>query len=160
MSRKTLLKQLYLVAIDTPEIERLQFQYSPRDIKYDRNAQVTDIGIVGRNDNLHQYVTGSTTLRFDLDFYSLEASRQDVKRKIKWLESQLYSEGERPPSRIKIIFGDLFKDEIWIMTVCSATYSNFEPVSGWLPLYATASLTFVRDTEFDLTATDIRTQSF
>lgn len=158
--RKTYIKELYILAIDSPEVEALQIQYNPRQITYNRSAKVQDIAIIGRNDDLHQFTGGSTTVSFDLDFYSQEASRQDVKAKMKWLESQLYSEGERAPSRLKLVFGELFKDEIFILKSLNISYSVFEPASNWLPLYATASLSFVRDTETDLTATDIRTQTF
>ena len=157
---KSLLKELYILAIDTPEVERLQLQYNPTTISYNRSAQITNVGIVGRNDQLHHYVTGETTVSFDLDFYSLEKARTDVKTKIKWLESLAYSGGDRPPSRVKLVLGELFRDEIWILRSVNVTYSVFEAATKWLPLYATASLSFVRDTEDDLTSDDIRTQSF
>ena len=158
--RKTYLKDLFFVAIDTPEIEQLQLQYSPPSISYSREADIQDIAIVGRNDKLHQYTSGTTNLSFEVDFYSQQADRQDVKAKVKWLESQLYSSENRAPSRILIVFGDLFKDEVWIMKSCSVTYTNLEPATGWLPLYAKASLSFVRDTEQDLFATNIINQNF
>lgn len=157
---RTFLKELYILAIDTPEVQRLQVQYNPSEINYSRSAQITNIGIVGRNDQLHHYVTGETTVSFDLDFYSQVKDRTDVKANIKWLESLAYSGGGRPPSRVKLVLGDLFRDEIWILKSVNVKYSVFEPASKWLPLYATASLSLVRDTEDDLTSEDIRTQAF
>ena len=159
--RKTYLSQLFFVAIDTPEVSQLQLQYSPQTISYNREADVQDIAIVGRNDKLHQYTSGTTSVSFEVDFYSQQANRQDVKDKIKWLESQLYSSENRAPSRILIVFGDLFSEnDIWILKSCAVTYSNFEPATGWLPLYAKASLSFVRDTEQDLFAGDIISQNY
>ncbi len=156
--RKKYLKELYILALDSPEVEALQIQYNPSELNYSRDSKIQDIAIVGRNDDLHQYTGGSTSLSFDLSFFSQETTRQDVKAKIKWLESQMYSEGDRAPSRLKLVFGQMFRDEIWILRSMSVKYSVFEPASGWLPLYATASLTLVRDTETDLNASDIRNQ--
>lgn len=160
MSARQFFSDLYVVAIDTPEVERLQIQYTPLEISYARKANVANIAIVGRNEDLHHYVSGSTSLSLSLDFFAIEADKEDAKRKIKWLESMLYSDGSRPPSRLKIVFGRLFKDEIWILTDMSVKYSVFEPGNGFLPRYAVADLNFVRDTDLDLSSSKIRNQVY
>jgi len=160
MARKELLSQLYIVAIDLPQVETLAFQYTPDKINYERTANVSNVAIVGRNNDLHHFVGGSTSLSFAMDFYSLESNRMDVKRKIKWLESMTYSERQRPPSRLKIVFGDLFKDEIWILTSVGVEYDVPDLSAGALPLYAIASLNFVRDTERDIYGDDIRNMNY
>lgn len=157
---KQFFSDLYLIAIDTPDVERLQIQYTPLEISYGRKANVANIAIVGRNEDLHHYVSGSTSMSLSLDFYAIEADKEDAKRKIKWLESMLYSDEGRPPSRLKVVFGQLFRDEIWILTDLSVKYSVFEPASGFLPRYAVADLSFVRDTDFDLSSTKIRNQIY
>ena len=151
---------LYIVAIDSPDVERLAIQYTPLEISYNRKANVAAVAIVGRNEDLHQYTGGSTSMSLSLDFFAIEADRSDAKRKIKWLESMLYSDENRAPSRLKIVFGQLFRDEIWILTDISVKYSVFEPANGFLPRYAVADCNFVRDTEFDLTGGKIRNQIY
>jgi len=154
------LNQLYFIAIDTPEVDHLPIQYTPETIDYEREANISEIAIIGRNNGLNQYVGGSTKLSFELMFFSTEAGRQDVKRKVKWLESQTYSGGDRPPSRLKIVFGDLFKDEIWVLQSVGASYSVFDLDNNAMPTYANVSLSFIRDTDIDLTASDIRNQNY
>lgn len=160
MTRKELLKNLYIIALDTPEVDNLQIQFTPFDINYTRQANIADIQIVGRNDNLHHYISGQTEVSMTLDFYSIEPGGADAKEKAKWLESMMYSEGDRAPSRLKIVFGSLFKDEIWILRSCSVTYSVFQPSNDFLPRYAICDITLVRDTVLDLTSSKIRDQIF
>jgi len=159
-SRKDLLKDLFLIALDLPNVENLPLQYTPMEIAYSRTANIADINIVGRNDNLHHYVSGSTSLDFSVDFYSVEEGRTDVKKKIKWLESMTYAEGESPPSRLKIVFGDLFKDEIWILRSVNANYSLFQPADNFMPVACVVALSFVRDTQINLTSSEIRDQIY
>lgn len=153
-------KQLYILAIDNPELERLEVQYMPKLVNYKRNANIQRVDIVGRNDKLNQYKGGDTSISLTLDFFAVEQGFEDAKRKINWLKSMTYSNEDAPPSRIKLIFGDLFDNEIWILKSVGVKYSSFQPANGWLPRHASASLSFVLDTNFDLFAEQIRTGNF
>ena len=151
---------LYFLAIDTPNVERLKVQYMPKAISYSRSANIQRVDIVGRNDKLNQYKGGDTSLSFSLDFYAIEEGFEDAKRNINWLKSMTYSNQDAPPSRIKIVLGDVFDNEVWVLKSVGVKYSNFQPANGWLPRYATAKLSFVLDTSFDLFAEQIRNGNF
>ena len=158
--RTNLKKLLYIVAIDSPEVERLQIQYAPMEIFEGREARINNIPIVGRNEDLKQFSGGSSTLSFALTFFAVEQGFEDAKRNVQWLKSMTYKDGDRPPSRLKIVFGDLFKDELWVLNKVDVTYSVFQPASGWLPRYATADLAFSKIDDVDKTASQIRNWTF
>jgi hypothetical protein len=147
---------LYLVAIDTPDLQRLQIQFVPMVINYKRSSKIQDIAIVGRNDDLRQWTGGNTTLDFVLDFYATSDLGNDAVQKARWLESMTYSDDQKPPSRIKIVFGDLFGDQIWVLADVTIDYTVFQPANNWLPRYAKANLSFKLDTPTNLTATKVR----
>ncbi len=154
--RKRALQDLYIIAIDSPDVNFLQIQYSPFTINYSRQAKVQSLAIVGRNSDVHQYTGGATKLSLSLDFYATDNLRLSAKESIKWLESMQYSNEDAPPSRLKLNFGNLFQDEIWILQTMNATYSVFEAAFGWMPRYATANISLIRDESTNLFANNIR----
>lgn len=152
------IENLYIVAIDEPTLTRLPVQYTPPTIEYKREGRFDAVAIVGRNEDLRHYSGGSTSLSMSLDFYAANENKKSAMQAVAFLESLVYSESERPPSRVKIIFGDLFPNSVWVLVSASVSLSQFEKNSNWLPRYATIQCSFVRDTAIDLTAREIRQQ--
>lgn len=151
--------QLYILAVDDPQLGRLQIQYPPMEIVESREARVTPIPIVGRNEDLKQFGGGNTSLSFELKFFAVENGFQDAERKALWLKSMTYKEGDRQPSRIKIIFGDLFRDDIWVVESAEITRELFQPASDWMPRYVTVNLQLTKIEDQDRTASQIRNRT-
>jgi len=147
---------LYIVAIDEPQTNTLQLQYMPLQVQYSRDAKFDSIAVIGRNNPLHHYSGGDTSLSFPIDFYSDDPEGGKALQGIQFLESMQYSGIDRSPSRLSLVFGRLFKGKLWLLKTLSVNYSVFEPNKNWLPRYATANCTFVLDTEFDKFSDDIR----
>jgi len=150
-------KQCYLVGLRT--LEKLEIQFVPKTFDINRSANISKIQTIGRNTPFHHYTSGSTELKFQLDFCCEQENRQDVIEKCKWLESLMCNDGyNNPPERIKVIFGDLFRDEAWVVTGCSYKLSNFDQVYGFLPKQAYVDLTLSLDPTYNLSVNDIKWQ--
>lgn len=146
--------RLYLTAINS--LEKLEIQYVPKEIVLDRNANIADIVIVGRNNPIHQYTSGDTTLTLELDFHAEEESREDVIRKVRLLQSWMHNDGYSKPAEIvRLTWGKLFKaNEVWVIKRAPAKFSNFNPSKEWLPQQAYVSLTLALDTSENLKKRD------
>lgn len=151
-----MITDLYIVAIDEPQTNRLRVQYMPLQVQYSRTAKFDSVPVIGRNEDLSHYSGGATTMTMNLDFYSTDTDGTLAKASIKFLESLQYSGRDRPPSRVQLIFGRLFENTLWLLTSMAVNYSVFEGGKNWLPRYATAQCTFKLDTETDLFSDDVR----
>lgn len=147
---------LYIVAIDEPQTNRLRVQYMPLQVQYQRNAKFDAISVIGRNEDLSHYSGGNTTISLNFDFYSTDPNGELAKQGVKFLESLQYSGRDRPPSRVQLVFGRLFENSLWLLQSLNVVYSVFEGGKDWLPRYAVAQCTFKLDTETDLYSDDVR----
>jgi hypothetical protein len=140
------------------EIEkRIEIQFVPASIDWSRSSNIQTIVIVGRNNPLYQYTSGETVLPLKLDFYAQQEDRKDVITTCKFLESLSANNGyKKPPQRIRIIWGDLFKDEMWVIKSVKYKLDNFDKEFGFLPKQAYVDLDLVLDTKGNLTSDDIR----
>lgn len=152
-----MVRDLFIVAIDEPQLNRLRLQYMPMQVQWQRSAKFDAIAIIGRNEDLHHYSGGQTQVSMSIDFYANDPDATNAKASINFLESLQYSAQDRAPSRVQLIMGRMFEGTLWLLQSMSVTYSVFEPNKQWLPRYAVAQCTFIRDTERDLFSNDIRT---
>ena len=135
--------KLYLINVVT--LERLEIQFIPDELGYSRTADLAAIKIVGRNEPKYHYTGGSTSLPLELTFYAAEESRMDVIRKIKWLESLAMADAyDRQPSKVKIVFGNMFRDEIWCVKTVNPKFSLYNREKG-LYQQATVTMEFALD---------------
>lgn len=103
---------LYLVAEKT--LERLEIQFIPTEIEIDPAPDIAAVVIVGRNEPRYQHIAGQTVLRMTLDFYADDKLRVEAIEKARWLQTMVARNGTtEAPQRLKLIFGDLFRDEVW-----------------------------------------------
>lgn len=148
--------EIYIVEVQPP-FERLAFQFMPEGVSYSRTANIQSIDVVGRNNNLYQYTGGTDVLKFSLDFFSDEQNRKDVKRKVDWLKSLTMSDGGFGPARnVKIIMGDMFKNDVFIVREVDAVFSNFDNRFNYNPIRATVKLSFVLDPKKNRRLKDVR----
>lgn len=154
--RQQLLKNLYIIALDTPDVPFLQLQYTPLGINISRSAKLQATAVVGRNEPLHQWTGGETQLSFTIDFFAQRADNSDVKEKVDWLLSMTYSGQETPPSRLVINMGKLFEGTTWILKDCNPNYSVFELTKDFLPRMVSVACTFVRQIDNNQFSNEIR----
>lgn len=147
-------QRLYLVLVSNPE-SRLYIQFVPAELNIQRNSSTQAVQIVGRNNPLYQYTAGEKLLSFQLDFYADVEDKSDVIEKCKWLESLTYNDGySKPPERVKLVWGDLFKDELWIVKTVNYKLSMFDKEKGFLPRQAYVDISFALDTSVDYIKSD------
>lgn len=149
--------KLYFIALQS--LDRLEIQFVPK-LQMSRNANYANIQIIGRNTPKYQYLSGQSTMSLELDFHSMNEDRKDVIDKCRWLEHLTFNDGyETPPQKIKLVFGDLFRDEVWLVRRVNCDLQNFHKPSGYLPQQAYVSLELMLDPESSLTWEDVRSDN-
>lgn len=129
--------KMYFVVLNSSPIEKLEFQFVPDEMHIDRNMKVEGVAIVGKNIPDYQYTGGETRLPLRLDFHCEDEDRKDVMYKVKWLESLTYNEGlTKSPPQLKVVYGDMYKNEIWEVLSFYARLSLFDQEYGFLPKQA------------------------
>jgi hypothetical protein len=130
---------IWLVNIDAEgnEVERLKIQTVPLEVNVDAIANWAVIPTIGRNNPFYHYTGGEDILKFQLDWYSNEHSREDVIRNCRRVESLSRANGyfDAPP-RVVLIFGSLFKYTTWIVAKAPYKLSLFDKELGMLPRQA------------------------
>jgi len=147
--------ELYLIAEDT--LEKMEIQFVPPEISYDTSPNISEIAIVGRNAPELQYIGNTTTVEMELDFHANDEDREDVISKVLWLQSLSMNDGnDRKAQRVKIVFGKLFKNKMWVVRAAPAKLSQFNPNKGWLPQQAYVKIRFTLDTDHNPTWEEMR----
>lgn len=147
--------QLYFVIIKT--LERLNIQFIPDVLHWNRTVKEGDIIIVGRNNPVEHYITGTDTISFKLTLHALEESRADVIKRAKWIKSLTYNNGynsARP--RIRLVWGDMFNKEVWVVKSVDLDFRLFDKVNGMLPTLAGVDVVLQLDPSKNLTINDVR----
>ncbi len=148
---------IYLIALDS--LERVEVQYVPGELVFTRNAKLGELAIVGRNLPKNHQTGGQKFLKFKMDFYSVSESaegRDDVLKKIRLIESWTYNEGkERNAEKVKLVFGRLFRDEVWTIQSVDTRMIEFEKKT-FMPLQAYLDITLKLDTASNLKRSDVR----
>ena len=146
--------RLYLTALKS--LEKVEIQYVPKELVLGRTANMAKIAIVGRNNPLHHYTGGETTLTLELDFHSEDENREDVIEKVRKIQSWMQNNGAKESAeRVRLTFGKLFKaHEIWVIETAPARFSRFNPTKGCLPQQAYMTLTLSLDPDNNTTKKD------
>ncbi len=147
--------ELFIVELNPP-FEKLKFQFVPDNIEVPREANIEAISVIGRNNNLYQHTGGFETLNLPLEFYANDTHRQEVIKAVNWLKSLTMSDENKGIPRVKVVFGDMFKKETWVVQSVTPTFSQFSPDHKWLPCRAKVDVKLLLDTEIDLKQKDRR----
>ena len=137
--------KLYLIALGS--LERLDIQFVPAEIGYNRSASYAKTEIIGRNVPKPNYSGGETTMSLVLDFYAEEQNRKDVYERVTWLESLGYADTDKKAENVKLVFGEMFKKHRWVITSIGIKYTEFNPGFDFLPHQATVTLALTLDAE-------------
>jgi len=156
MANSTTNKELYIVETSEP-FSSLEIQFVPPQINNSRDAKLQTFTVVGRNDDLMHYISGSEKLDLELDFLSNEENRKDVYEKINWLKSLTMNDGYAGKIRnVKLVFGELFKNHIWIIKTVNPKMTNLSQPHGWMPLRASVTINLILDPEKNRYIEDVR----
>jgi hypothetical protein len=148
--------QLYIVELSRP-FERVEIQFAPQVLNWNREADISSVYIVGRNHPKQHFTGGSETLSFQMDFYSDVEDRKDVIKKVNWLRSLTFGDGSFGPARnVKLVWGDLYKNNVWAVKSVNVKLENFAPQKGWLPQQAWVDISLIADPKKNLRISDIR----
>jgi len=133
--------QLYIVNLTT--LEKLEIQFVPNEVVIDRSANMPEVVIIGRDTPNYQWSSGRQSLTLNLDFLANDENRLDVKAKVEWLMGLTRRPANnRKAPNVKLVWGDLFKDEVWVVPSVKPRYSNFNKVYNFLPQQAYVDITF------------------
>lgn len=147
---------LYIVELEEPN-ERLEIQFVPENITTPRNANLKSVSIVGRNNDLLQYTGGQETLQMTLNFLADDDLREEVIKKVAWLKSLTMKDGNKGVYRnVKLVMGDLFKNEIWAVSSVEPTLSHLDDEHNYLPLRAVVVVKMILDPKTNLLFSDVR----
>lgn len=147
--------QIYLIALSS--LERLDIQFVPDVLPITRTANIAEIAVVGRNTPQHHYTGGTEGIELKLDFFASEENRQDVRKKCNWLRSLCYSDGnKKPPEKVKLVWGDLFRDEEFVVRSVKVEYSLFNREFGFLPQQAYVNIALSFDPNKNVKWKDIK----
>ena len=143
--------------VDMGSLERVSIQYVPRNIKMRKSADLARLKVIGRNEPVIHITGGRKELSLDLDFHCVQEDRQDVIRKVRWLESLASSDGfENPQPLVKLIWGDLYRHNLWKVEFVDATFELFDADYQMLPKQAYVKIVLIPITPKNRTHDDIK----
>lgn len=138
-------RDMWLVNLESPDFDsRIRIQAVPDTLNVDPNTQWSSIQSMGRNNPFLQYTGGSDTLSFQLDWYSQTSNRADVIKACRFVEALARNDGESPPPKVLLIWGDVFTNAVWIVSAAPYKLMNFESGNGMRPTQAYQELTLKR----------------
>lgn len=142
--------------VDLVTLEKLYLQTVPLELNYNPETAWTVIMAAGRNNPLYQYSGAEDTLSFTITWYADTEAKEDVLRKVKWIEALGKNNGyDEKPHRIKFIFGKMFADAEWILFAMPVKYSLFDRPKGMMPCHAIHEITLKRITRTNMKRNDI-----
>lgn len=140
----------YLLVLNSEQDDdRLEFQFMPNEIVVSRQVQLASIQVVGRSHSISQYLGGDDTLPLTLEFYALD-NNQEVRDKCAWLQSLAYG------SDVKLVFGSLFRNEVWAVAGVNVKFANFSIKNDFLPLTASVDIQLKLNPEKSILPQDVR----
>ena len=137
------MENLYLVSLSPngqAAAERLAIQFVPQKLSLQRDSKLSSVEVIGRENPLRYWTSGDTSLNLSLDFHSEVENREDVMRKVRWLESLTYQDAQGLVPRVKLVFGAMFQEEVWYIRSVATKLSHFHPQYDWLPCQAYVAL--------------------
>ena len=116
--------------IDTESAARITFDINPESFEDSKDTDFSEVQIPGMSNPRLQFASGGTrTVSFTLFIHY--GVTDDVPAAIKLLQSWLYpiydnGRLKQAPSRLLLLFGDTWPDELWVMQSCNVTRKRFD----------------------------------
>ena len=138
--------------LDLVTLKRCYFQVIPLELDYNPEANQAVIAQFGRNNPFYHYTGGEDNLNFSVSWYSTMEDKQDVLKKLKWIEALSKRDGDRGGLHaVQFIMGDLFKDAKWIVAKAPYRLRFFKRDKGMMPQLALQDIHLKRITPQNLT---------
>ena len=148
--------KLKMIIIDPDEYDTVDFQYVPDNLSFNRRIDMQEVKPILRNIPKYHYSGGSTTLKFRLDFFANNESRQDVIDRCRQIEALGYSDGyDKPKQQIQLVWGTLFRNEIWEVLDVKYDLLDFKPDADFMPQQAFVDITLGLSSSINLKWSDI-----
>lgn len=148
-------QQIVIVEMET--LAELVIQFVPPKVSWNRQVKAGEIVIVGNNNPIEHYTSGTDELSFNLSFHAVEQNREDALNAVRWLRSLCYNDGldsERP--KLKIIWGNFLKEELWVLSSVRPELQAIDKVHGLVPTQAFVAVTFKLQPKKNLLRKDVR----
>lgn len=143
--------------LDLVTLEYVVFQSIPKELKVKPEARWFAVPSAGWNNDRYQYTGGEDVVSFTITWYSNEASKQDVIRKIKWIESLCRNNGfDEKPHKLQFCIGQVFRDAQWILWSTEYSLDQFDRTAQMMPKYASQEIVLKRVTKTNRSTTDIQ----
>lgn len=146
----------------------LTLPFVPRELDFKPESNFVGISSFGRNNPFYQFTGAEDTLTFEIDWLSLDESREDVITYCRWIEALTKGDGyDAPPPEVILSWGHdnkLFQDYKWVVTAAPYRMKNFSKgfIKGdqfinnhLLPSQAYQQVTMKRVTDDNLKSSDI-----
>lgn len=146
---------MYIVEL-TPPFERLEIQFVPESIPWSRTANISDIAVVGRNHPRRHHTGGDESISLELDFFAHDQLREDTMKKVNWLVSLTYNQQDQGAPKVKLVWGKLFQDHVWLVSRVQPILSNFHSLYDMLPVQSAVRLELKLDPEENQYLEDVR----
>ena len=116
--------------IDTESAARITFDINPETFEDSKDTEFSEISIPGMSNPRLQFANGGSR-RLSFTLYIHYGVTDDVPAAIKHLQAWLYPIYEngrlkQAPSRLLLLFGDTWPDELWVMSSCNITRKRFD----------------------------------
>lgn len=155
--------RIYLHELQEP-FERLEFQFIPEELNWDRTGSWVNIPITGRNNSKKHLTGGEDRLTFQLDFSGIMA--QDPRhciQQLSWLQSLTVMDGfAGVPRNVKLVWGgsDLFRYKIWVVKRVGGKMLNFSSYYDLNPQQALIDIEMELDPQENTRLNSVRLARF
>lgn len=129
----------------TPD-SQLEFTCLPNEVSEEVSPNWSEMGdVIGRSAPVFGYAsTGARTISFQLMFFAVQDAREEVFRRVQWLQSLKYPEYQAnfmlPPHRVRVM-GGKWLYLLGFVEQCSVQWGAPWARPGWMPMKAEISLT-------------------
>lgn len=146
--------EIYIVNMETGEKVRVMFV--PLLLEWESTSNLAPIATLGRNNPFYHYTGGEDKLSFELDWLATDKAKTaaiNACNKLKsWSKNNSY---KKPPPRIKLIFGTLFSNHIFLIADASYNMAMFQGTHRMLPAQCYQTIELVKITSYNETHKDI-----
>lgn len=143
----------YIVDLEDPTFQ-LSLQSVPESLTITATPKFEEVEIPCRSDPKFLWYTARQSMQFPIEYIICQGEEEErnpaVKNALLWLLSLKFGQ------RIKIVFGDMFVDDIWVVTGISSTTSLFQASKGYLPRRTQVTLSLALDPELSQVPDDFR----
>jgi len=147
---------IYIIIHSPDKYDTINFQFIPNELMYDRKVNVQPVSPVSRNLPYYHYAGGETTMKLRLDIVAEQENRADVINKVRRVEALGYSDGyEKKKPRVSIVWGSMFRGELWEVGNVKIKLQDFKPSYGYLPQQAYVDIDLMLVSDKNLRWSDI-----